>query len=370
MEEIPKSIKTWQMVQPTLKNRETGEVTEGRLEQTEIPVPDLNPGEVLVKIMGCGVCHTDLGYFYYGVPTVSKPPLTLGHEIAGVIVAGEEKFIGKEVIVPAVMPDNSCEICKQGRNNRCLAQKMPGNSLGMYGGFSNYIPVPAEDLCIVENRGEFELEELAVIADAVTTPYQACVRGDIKDGDNVIIIGTGGGVGVYTTQMAKAFGAKTVIGIDIDDDKLQRSLQYGADFIINSFNKEPKMVKDEFKSICKGNNIPHNFGWKIFEVTGSLAGQSIALQLLTFVGKIIWVGFGIKKNEYSLSKLMAYDAEIIGTWGCLPKFYPEVLKLVIEGKIQIKPFIEIKPMSQIKEAFQEAHMGKLMKRIILKPDFQ
>jgi 6-hydroxycyclohex-1-ene-1-carbonyl-CoA dehydrogenase len=247
---------------------------------------------------------------------------------------------------------------------------MPGNSLGMYGGFSNYIPVPAEDLCIVENRGEFELEELAVIADAVTTPYQACVRGDIKDGDNVIIIGTGGGVGVYTTQMAKAFGAKTVIGIDIDDDKLQRSLQYGADFIINSFNKEPKMVKDEFKSICKGNNIPHNFGWKIFEVTGSLAGQSIALQLLTFVGKIIWVGFGIKKNEYSLSKLMAYDAEIIGTWGCLPKFYPEVLKLVIEGKIQIKPFIEIRPMSQIKEAFQEAHMGKLMKRIILKPDFQ
>jgi len=66
---------------------------------------------------------------------------------------------------------------------------------------------------------------------------------------------------------------------------------------------------------------------------------------------------------------MAYDAEIIGTWGCLPKYYPEVLKLVLDGKIQIKPFIDIKLMSQIKESFEEAHTSKLLKRIILTPDF-
>lgn len=369
MEEIPKVIKTWQMIQPTLKNRETGEVTEGKLELTEIPMPELNHGEVLVKISGCGVCHTDLGYFYYGVPTVTKPPLTLGHEISGTIVAGEDRYIEKEVVVPAVMPCNSCEICGQGRNNRCLAQKMPGNSLGIYGGFSDYIPVPAGDLCFVDNKGDFKLEELAVIADAVTTPYQACTRGEVKDGDNVIVIGTGGGVGVYTTQMAKAFGAKTVIGIDIDEEKLNRALNYSADFIINSSNKETKVIKEEFKNICKENNLPHNYGWKIFEVTGSIGGQSIALELLSFVGKIIWVGFGIKKNEYNLSKLMAYDAEIIGTWGCLPKYYPEVLKLVLEKRIQIKPFIDVRPMSKIKEAFEEAHKGALLKRIILQPEF-
>jgi 6-hydroxycyclohex-1-ene-1-carbonyl-CoA dehydrogenase len=246
---------------------------------------------------------------------------------------------------------------------------MPGNSLGNYGGFSNYIPVPASDLCVVENRGEFKLEELAVIADAVTTPYQACKRGEVLEGDNVLVIGTGGGVGVYMTQMAKAFGAKTVIGIDIDEEKLQRALKYGADFVINSKGKEPKEIKGEFKNICKENGLPHNFGWKIFEVTGSLPGQNIALELLSFIGRIVWVGFGIKKNEYSLSKLMAYDAEIFGTWGCLPKYYPEVLKLVLDGKIQVKPFIETRPMSQIQSAFEEAHSGKLLKRIILIPDF-
>ncbi len=370
MLEIPEKIQTWQMVQPTTKDRETGEVTQGKLELVSIPVPKLNSGDVLVKVVGCGVCHTDLGYFYYGVPTVSKPPLTLGHEISGVVVAGDESYVGKEVIIPAVMPCNNCDICRAGRGNRCLKQMMPGNSLGIYGGFSDYIPVPVENLCIVNDRNGFELEELAVIADAVTTPYQACVRAEVKDGDNILVIGTGGGVGVYITQMAKAFGANTVIGIDVDDEKLQRSLNFGADHVINSMNKEPKQIKDEFKTICKSNNLPHNFGWKIFEVTGSGGGQAIALELLSFIGKIIWVGFGVKKNEYNLSKLMAYDAEIIGTWGCLPKYYPEVLQLVLDGKIQIKPFIDIKPMSQIKECFEEAHSGNLLKRIILTPDFE
>src|SRR3989337_3270612 len=149
MEKTPNEIKTWQMPQPWSKDPTTGKIIEGKLEQTEISMPKLQPGEVLIEVAGCGVCHTDLGYFYDGVPTVTKPPLTLGHEISGVIVAGDQKMIGKEVIVPAVMPCNKCDICAAGRGNRCLVQKMPGNTLGIYGGFSRHIPVPSEDLCVV-----------------------------------------------------------------------------------------------------------------------------------------------------------------------------------------------------------------------------
>jgi 6-hydroxycyclohex-1-ene-1-carbonyl-CoA dehydrogenase len=363
-------IKTWQMISPWIKDRESGEVTEGKIEQVEVPVPELSEGEVLVKVAGCGVCHTDLGYFYHSVPTVTKPPLTLGHEISGTIVAGDEKYIGKEVIIPAVMPCNNCPICSEGRGNRCLVQKMPGNSMGMYGGFSSHIPVLAADLCFVEDKGDFALEELAVIADAATTPYQACVRGDVKEGDNVIIIGVTGGVGVYMAQMAKAFGAKTVIGIARNPEKLERALKYGADFVINSTDKDAKAIKGEFKALCKENGLPHNYGWKIFEVTGTKAGQDIGLTLLSFTGKLIVVGFGMQKNEYSISRLMAFDADIIGTWGCLSKYYNNVLKWVLDGTIQIKPFVETRPMSQIKEAFEEAKAGKLTKRIVLTPDFE
>jgi len=229
MVKVPEKILTWKMIKPWTKNKETGEISEGKLELKEIPVPQIKSGEALVEVAGCGVCHTDLGYFYDNVPTVTKPPLTLGHEISGVIVAGNSRLVEKEVIVPAVMPCHTCPICAEGRGNRCLSQKMPGNSLGIYGGFSSHIPVPSADLCPVDDHSSFKLAELAVIADAVTTPYQACMRAGIREGDHVVVIGVTGGVGSYVAQMAKAFGAKKVIGIARNPEKLKRALRYGTD---------------------------------------------------------------------------------------------------------------------------------------------
>ena len=369
MAKMSEVIQIWQMAEPWSVDKETGEKRPGRLVQTTVPLPELKPGEVLVEVAGCGVCHTDLGYFYDGVPTVTKPPLTLGHEISGTVVAGEEGWVGKEVIIPAVMPCNNCPICAAGRGNRCLAQKMPGNSLEIYGGFSSHIPVPAEDLCLVEDRKGLPLEWLAVVADAVTSPYQAAVRADLKEGDNVVIVGVTGGLGVYMAQIAKALGANFVMGIARNPEKLERALKYGADRVINSTGKSAKEVRDEFRTICKEEGLPHNYGWKIFEVTGAKAGREIALSLLSFIGKLIIIGFGMGTDEYMLSRLMAFDAEIIGTWGCLPQYYPQVLEMVVDRRIEIEPFVETRPMSQIQQVFEEAHAGKLMKRVVLTPDF-
>ncbi|OPX84262.1 MAG: Alcohol dehydrogenase [Pelotomaculum sp. PtaB.Bin104] len=354
--DVPTKINTWQMVEP------------GKLEKTTIDVPELKPGEALVKVYGCGVCHTDVGYFYDGVPTVVKPPLTLGHEIAGIVVAGDEKLIGKEVIIPAVMPCNNCPICASGRGNRCLKQAMPGNSLGIYGGFSDYIPVPDADLCVIEDRKGMPLEMLSVVADAITSPYQAAMRADIKEGDVVVVTGATGGIGVYMTQIAAALGAREVIAIARNKEKLERSLDYGATLAISTMDKDVKAISNEIKAYSKEKKLP-NYGLKIFECTGTKAGQEIALGLLTFVSKLLVIGFGMAKTEYMLSRLMAFDAEIIGSWGCLPKYYPEVLNMVLEGRIKIEPFVDVRPMSTILQAYEEAHSGKLMKRIVLTPDF-
>jgi 6-hydroxycyclohex-1-ene-1-carbonyl-CoA dehydrogenase len=81
------------------------------------------------------------------------------------------------------------------------------------------------------------------------------------------------------------------------------------------------------------------------------------------------VGFGMQKVEYSISRLMAFDAEIIGTWGCLPEYYPQVLSMVLSGKIDLGPFVQTRPMSTIVEAFEEAHSKPPEKRIVLIPDF-
>jgi 6-hydroxycyclohex-1-ene-1-carbonyl-CoA dehydrogenase len=246
---------------------------------------------------------------------------------------------------------------------------MPGNSMGIYGGYSSHIPVPAADLCIVGNRGNVPLEHLSVIADAVTTPYQAARRARLAAGDRVIVIGAAGGVGSFMTQVAKGMGAGTVIGIDINEEKLEFMKGFGADFTINPKGKTPKEEKEVFKAYCKEKGIPSNYGWKIFEVTGTKPGQELALSLLSFTGMLMVVGYGTDETSYMLSKLMAFDAELIGTWGCPPEFYPHVLEMCLDGRIDLGNFVETRPMSQIEQVFDEAHHGKLKRRVILTPDF-
>ena len=357
----------WQMIAPAARSRENGALTAGQMEKRELPLPEPVPGEVLVEVAGCGVCHTDLGYFFDGVPTVCEPPLTLGHEIAGTVVAGDPAWLGREVIVPAVMPCRRCLLCKTRRGNRCLDQKMPGNSLGVYGGFASHIPVPSIDLCAVNRRGKIPLAHLAVVADAVTTPFQAARRADLQPGDHVVVIGVGG-VGQFLVQVVKAMGAGCVVAVDIDDRRLDRILSHGADAVINAAGKAPKAVAAELKTIRQQKGLP-GFGWKIFEVTGTRSGQETALAMLGFTGKLIVVGFGMQTVEYAISRLMAFDAEIIGTWGCLPEYYPAVLDMVLSGRIALEPFVQTRPMSTIREAFAEAHAKSPEKRIVLVPDF-
>jgi 6-hydroxycyclohex-1-ene-1-carbonyl-CoA dehydrogenase len=244
---------------------------------------------------------------------------------------------------------------------------MPGNSMGIYGGFSSHIPVPSIDLCEIKDRKGIPLSHLSVVADAATTPFQASQRAQVGIGDNTIVIGVGG-VGQYMAQELKALGAKTVLAIDINDQRLEQMLSYGVDASINSKGKSPKDISKEFKEYRKKNDLPAH-GWKIFECSGTKPGQETGLALLSFIGKMMVVGFGPQKVEYSISRLMAFDAELIGTWGCLPEYYPNVLDLVVNKKIELSEFVQTRPMSTIQEAFEEAHSKSPEKRIILEPDF-
>ncbi len=132
------------------------------------------------------------------------------------------------------------------------------------------------------------------------------------------------------------------------EDKLQRALSLGADYVINSKGKDFKAIQEEFKGIAKQAGVKHNVGWKIFECTGVGAAQDIALGLLGFIGKLV-VGRirHAEKTRTAFSRLMAFDADIIGTWGCLPKYYPKVLEMVQSGKNPDRSSVETRPMSTI-----------------------
>jgi 6-hydroxycyclohex-1-ene-1-carbonyl-CoA dehydrogenase len=328
--------------------------------------PQLKEGEVMVKVAGCGVCHTDLSFWHYGVQTKHALPLTLGHEISGVVVTGDAQWLNKSVIIPAVLPCGECELCKKGRSNICRNQLMPGNDF--QGGFASHIIVPSKFLCEVPKSvlQKYPLEQLAVIADAISTPYQVVKKSELVEGDLAIVIGVGG-VGVYGALIAKIFGAK-VIALDLDDEKLATAKANGIDAVLNIKGLDSKTIKEKIKELVKEINAP-KLGWKIFEFSGTKAGQELAFNLITFTSTLSIVGFTMDKVEVRLSNLMAFDAKLIGTWGCRAELYPEVLDLIASGKLNISQFVQIFPMSQINEVFKNTLEHKYTKRSVLVPDF-
>ncbi len=332
----------------------------------EQAVPELKPGEALVKIAGCGVCHTDLSFWHHGVQTKHALPLTLGHEISGTVVDGPAEWTGKPVIIPAVLPCGECELCKSGRSNICRNQLMPGNDF--HGGFASHIAVPARFLCPVPEKvlQKYPLEQLAVIADAISTPYQVVKKSELRAGDLAIVIGVGG-VGIYGAQIAKIFGAK-VLALDISDEKLKIAQENGADAVLNTKGMDIRTVKEKVKEIAKALKAP-KAGWKIFEISGTKAGQDLAFNLLTFASTLSIVGFTMDKVEVRLSNLMAFDAKLIGTWGCMPELYPEVVELVANDQLKIDRFVQVFPLSKINEVFRATLEHKYTKRSVLVPDF-
>src|ERR1035437_5922783 len=118
------------------------------LEKRSFTISEIAPDQVVVEVAGCGLCHTDIGFLTGAVKTKHELPLILGHEISGkVVMVGElfEKILGKNVIVPAVLPCGECELCRSDRDNICQSQKMPGNDF--QGGFASHIVVPGRFLC-------------------------------------------------------------------------------------------------------------------------------------------------------------------------------------------------------------------------------
>lgn len=337
---------------------------------------DPGPGEALVRVAGCGVCHTDLGFLFDGVKTRAPMPLALGHEISGVVQAGGagfENLEGRAVVIPAVTPCGECAACKSGFGTICAKQQMPGNDV--QGGFASHIVVPAHGLCVLEDQpGILEgaelgksgcsLAEFSVVADAVTTPYQAIQRAKVTEGDLVVVIGLGG-VGGFAVQIAAALGA-TVVGFDINEERLKMLADHGLAKGINPLDQKPRDLRKVVRGFAKEVGASP-VCWKIFECSGTAPGQDLAWNMLGHGAYLSIVGFTMAKLEVRLSNLMAFDATASGNWGCLPEYYPPAVQLILDGKVALKPFVQTFPLDELQDVMNQVHEHKLSKRPVMIP---
>jgi 6-hydroxycyclohex-1-ene-1-carbonyl-CoA dehydrogenase len=337
------------------------------LERCELSALEPAPDEVIIQVAGCGVCHTDVGFAMDGVPTRKPLPLVLGHEISGrVVAAGEQapQWLRQTVIVPAVIPCGSCAACKAGRPTICRNQFMPGNDGD--GGFATHVRVPARGLCAVPEPlpPGIDLELLSVIADAVTTPWEAIRRARVGSDDVAVFVGVGG-VGGFGVQIAAALGA-AVVAIDIDKDKCELAFQHGAGLTLDPAAMNEKDLKAAVRNFAKQSGR-QGIGLKIFETSGTTAGQQTAFGLLDFGAYLAVVGYTAKKAEFRLSNLMAFDATARGNWGCPPEQYPSALQLVLQGRIAIAPYVEPHPLDEAPAIFDAVARHAIRRRVILKP---
>ncbi len=323
----------------------------------EIPTPTPGPGEVLVKVAACGLCHTDLHYIDHGVPTFKAPPLVLGHEISGTVAAigaGTTRWQeGDRVLLPAVYGCGQCAMCRTGRENVCEKMVMFGNNVD--GGYAEYVLAPAKDLLSLPE--ELPLVESAIIADAVTTPYHAVVnRGAVKPGDRVVVFGCGG-IGLNLVQIAAAVGAQ-VIAIDIVDGKLEWARRLGAQTTLNAAQIE--RIDKEIRKLTGGGA---DIG---FEAIGNPVTQAQTFSCLRTGGRFVVVGYSAKPMTLDTGRVMYREMEVIGSLGCRAVDYPRVLELARQGKIKVEELVTARfPLEDINTALDVLRKGEGVRSVVV-----
>ena len=330
-----------------------------KLEERSTPEP--GPGEALVRVRACGVGLT-VSNFLIGEFTKDQNmlPRIPGHEVAGEIAElgpDTQGFAkGDRVLVYFYLHCNRCTFCFQGLQPLCLNF---GGFVGVQidGGYAEYIKVPVNNLLPLPEGVPFK--EATVINDAVATPVHVMrQRAEAKPNDDIMIIGAGGGVGIHAVQVAKIFGAN-VIGVDIDDEKLESVRRYGADEVINA---KTQSISIEARRLTKGKGME-----AVVDFVGSRQTLTEGYQSVARRGRLINMTIHPDVTlDISPRSLVNEEVIVTGSRYATKLEFTIASELVKSGRI--KPVISRSTGFEGVEALHEALAGnKLLGRGVLLP---
>ena len=318
----------------------------------EVSVPRPSSGQILVRIVASGVCHTDLHAAEGDWPVKPKLPFIPGHEGVGYVAAvGSDVTLLKEgdrVGVPWLHSAcGICEYCLTGWETLCQQQQNTGYSVD--GGFAEYVLAPAAYVGHIPDS--LDLTEAAPILCAGVTTYKGLKETDTKPGDWVVIIGVGG-LGHVAVQYATAMGLH-VAAVDVSDEKLDLVKSLGAELTVNAAEKDPATIIQ--------NQVGGAHGVLVTAVSPKIFRQSI--DMLRRGGTCTLVG--LPPGDFPtpifdvVLKRLTIRGSIVGT----RKDLQESLQFAAEGKV--KPTIETQPLDAINEVFARLKGGQVNGRVVL-----
>jgi 2-desacetyl-2-hydroxyethyl bacteriochlorophyllide A dehydrogenase len=299
----------------------------GMLSIDSLPIPPLGANGVLVEIRAAGICHSDINY-RDGVSPVARLPITLGHEIAGVVAKKAESAAGIEegdrVCVHYVISCGKCNFCISDRENYCGKYQMIGKDVD--GGFAEYVVVPVQNLLKLPDSIPFE--EAAILGCAVSTAYHALRRGRARPGETILINGVGG-LGMHAVQLAsRIFNAGEIIAVDVLDEKLKLASELGASELVNPAKTDSE---ERIREITNG---------RFVDVVLDFVGRRITIEkAIRWTGKggrLVLVG--ISPEEVCLhpyATIIGKEMEIIGVNDHLRSELAQLVEYVASHKLDL-----------------------------------
>jgi len=325
----------------------------------EIPVPELGPKDVLVKVMAVGVCGSDVHYYQHGRigPYIVKKPIILGHECAGIVVACGEQVtrvsLGDRVAVEPGVTCGTCVHCKSGRYNLCPDVEFLATP-PYDGAFVQYIRHREDFLFPIPDSLSFEA---AALVEPFSVGIHALQRAGFKPGGTVAVIGLGP-VGLMAVIAAKALGAHQIIASDFEEIRLEAAKSLGATHVISAAN--PEAVSEIRRLAGDGVDVA-------LETAGHAKAVQNAVGSLKRGGKLVIVGLP-PDPEVSVNVPFICDNEI-DIYGVFryANTYPLGIQLLVDHNVNLDPLITDKyPLDETKEAMDRAllHRNECIKVIV------
>jgi NADPH:quinone reductase-like Zn-dependent oxidoreductase len=332
------------------------------LSYEDIENPHVGSNQVLIKVKGVALNHLDL-FVRAGLPGLNlQMPHILGGDISGEIVelgsnVTSSLSVGQKILVDPGISCGVCEFCIRGEESLCSTYGILGEHLR--GGYADYIAMDQRNVVPIPEHATIDLVEAAALPLTLMTAWRLLItKAAIKPGDDLLIIGIGGGVALAALQIAKIAGARVIV-TSSSDEKLKKSETLGADITINH-NTTPEYHKEIYR-------LTKNRGVDVVLDSVGQATWATSLKSLRKGGKLVTCGATSgPRGETNINLLFWKQLEILGSTMGSRAELRSALKLVWNGRI--KPVVDrTYPLSKAKEAHEFLERGEQFGKIVLRP---
>lgn len=329
------------------------------LEARDAPVPEVGSREVLVRVRAAGICHSD-AHYQAGAPRVPFLPLTLGHEVAGIVErigAEVDQFRpGDRVAVHYLATCGTCRFCREGHEQFCADGQMMGKH--RHGGYAEFVVMPAASLVMVPEG--VALAHAAVMMCSTATAYHALRRGRLEPGQQVAIIGAGG-LGISAVQLARIMGASQIVAVDIRPEKLRTAAACGAT-PVDASRTDPV---EAIRALTDG-------GADVaLDLVGHTGTMIQAIRSVAPRGRAVMVGLPDRELAIDVYRdVLGREVEVIGSSDHLRSELPAVLEFARQGLLDFSRVVtRIVPLEAalVNEVFDRLHAYQADVRTVIVP---